>query len=92
MAGNSLNLNDELALVRTRLANERTLLAHLRTGLGLVAIGITPIVLTDSVMLNAFGFVLMIAGVLVGWFGLKHYRRTGEVIRQMEIARRAAPQ
>ena len=37
----ALSLTDHLAIDRTILANERTLLAYLRTALGLVVIGAT---------------------------------------------------
>lgn len=72
LTAEELILRDYLALDRTRLANERTLLAYIRTALMLVVAGVTALkllVVTPAVVITAWLFVVL--GVLVlmigGW-------------------------
>lgn len=58
------SVTDVLALDRTRLANERTLLAYLRTALGFSAAGATLWRLfPDELLDRAFGACLVVVGV-----------------------------
>lgn len=62
---------DDLALVRTDLANERTLLAYLRTSLMVFGTGATLIkFFADSDWLLRTGWSLVIAGLFVGVLGV----------------------
>lgn len=57
---------DLLALDRTRLANERTLLAYLRTSLGFAAAGATLWRLSPDIAADrAFGAALVAVGVVL---------------------------
>lgn len=63
-------LRDQLAVDRTRLANERTLLAYIRTAFMLLVTGATALKLfsdTPHIVLTAWLFVGL--GVLVGLCG-----------------------
>jgi putative membrane protein len=65
-----LILRDQLALDRTRLANERTLLAYVRTAFMLLVAGATALKLfvdTPGVILTAWLFIGL--GAFVGLFG-----------------------
>lgn len=62
---------DDLALFRTDLANERTLLAYLRTSLMVFGTGATLIkFFADSEWLLRTGWSLIAAGLFVGVFGV----------------------
>lgn len=72
------NLRDDLAVVRTRLANERTLLAYVRTSIMLVVSGATAIkFFGESPAAIATGWVLIAAGAIGATFGLRRFRRFG---------------
>ena len=63
-------LRDQLALDRTRLANERTLLAYVRTAFMLVVAGATALKLfveTPSILVTAWLFI--VAGAFVAVLG-----------------------
>jgi putative membrane protein len=65
-----LVLRDKLAIDRTRLANERTVLAYLRTAFMLIIAGATAIKLFgDSSTAVATGWALVALGVAVALFG-----------------------
>src|SRR3954469_10754632 len=65
-----LILRDHLALDRTRLANERTLLAYLRTALMLVVAGATAErVMGGSTAVIVTGWTMIVFGVAVAAFG-----------------------
>ncbi|MCU0318912.1 MAG: DUF202 domain-containing protein [Flavobacteriales bacterium] len=68
-----LILRDHLALVRTRLANERTLLSYIRSTLYLLVGGLTLIGLGDTPYLRGVGHVSWLLSVLVLLFGLYRY-------------------
>lgn len=62
---------DDLALIRTDLANERTLLAYLRTSLMVFGTGATLIkFFADSDWLCQTGWGLVVAGLFVGVLGV----------------------
>ena len=66
----NLILRDHLALDRTRLANERTLLAYIRTAFMLLVAGATALKFfaeTPAVVITAWLFIVL--GVIVAGFG-----------------------
>jgi putative membrane protein len=71
---------------RTHLANERTFLAWLRTGLSLVAVGLAvasflPLDLVPGFpLVRVFATLLVLAGTAVVLFGADRYRRARETI------------
>lgn len=68
-------LRDRLALRRTELANERTLLAYARTALMLVAAGGTLLKLGDGASERWLGLSAIVAGVIVGLVGAQRFKR-----------------
>ena len=82
--GEALILRDVLAIDRTRLANERTLLAWLRTGLMALISGMTLIRLfAGQPWLEMSGYVLLplgLAAALFGWHRFWQTKRRSEAI------------
>lgn len=70
-----LILRDELAIDRTLLANENTLLAYLRSAVTLVVGGITCLHFFPDSWLFWLGLALVPAGIAVGLFGGQRFRR-----------------
>ncbi len=68
-----LPLADRLALERTALANDRTLLAYVRTALGLLAAGVTVLKLFASNGMQMVGYILIASGVCALVIGLMNY-------------------
>lgn len=67
---NELPLSDRLAVTRTRLANERTLLAYARTAIMLVSSGAAVLkVLEPSPANHITGWTLIAAGLMMVGFG-----------------------
>ena len=74
-ATDALILRDELAVDRTILANERTLLAYLRGAVTLVLAGVTAIQFVRADPLRHVGMALVPLGLLVAVVGVVRYRR-----------------
>jgi len=70
-----LTLTDYLAIDRTVLANERTLLAYGRTALGMMVVGGTIIKFLDEWWLHGLGVGFIIAGLAVLGLGWRRYLR-----------------
>ena len=65
-----------LALIRTDLANERTLLAYIRTSLIVIGTGFSMIeFLTGRVWLIYLGWILIGAGIVIGLVGAIRFGR-----------------
>ncbi len=67
---------DELAMIRTQLANERTFLAYVRTFIGAFGAGVGLIKLTDDPAFVGTGFGLAIIAPLILAVGLVRMVRT----------------
>jgi putative membrane protein len=76
-----LTLNDYLAIDRTVLANERTLLSYVRTGLTLVIIGGSALKFFDSQVFTVVGWVFIACGAVVFFIGWRRYRHTDGLLR-----------
>lgn len=69
-----MSLRDHLALDRTVLANERTLLSYMRTAFGFVAGGVTLVKLfPDDAILVWLGFLLVVIGGSIAILGLGRF-------------------
>ncbi|HJQ80519.1 MAG TPA: DUF202 domain-containing protein [Lacipirellulaceae bacterium] len=82
-SADELILRDHLALDRTRLANERTLLAYIRTAFMLIIAGATALKLlveTPAVVATAWLFILL--GVVVAVFGAWRFESVRRRINQ----------
>jgi len=67
---------ENLALVRTDLANERTLLAYARTALIVGGTGVSLIeFIAESPLLLGLGWVLVVVGIVVGLIGATRFTR-----------------
>lgn len=76
-------VRDRLALVRTHLANERTLLAYARTAIMLVATGTTLLTLYREVLFAAAaGWTLIAAGIGVAVVGVTRFPQIIWLFRQ----------
>ena len=80
VAAPALSVSDDLAIMRTDLANERTLLAYLRTAATFAAggIGLARLV-TDPTMVRV-GWALVPLGALVMAVGAVRFRRTRRLL------------
>lgn len=75
-------LADDLAIMRTKLANERTLLAYLRTFIGAFAAGVGLIKFVEDETFVIIGYLLMFASPLILVVGLYRVFRARRAIRQ----------
>ena len=78
--GQNLTLNDHLAIDRTVMANERTLLAYGRSALALVVVGGTCIKFFAAPWIQVLGAALMAAGVLLAAWGWHRYSRAKQLL------------
>ncbi|MFU8828903.1 MAG: DUF202 domain-containing protein [Phycisphaerales bacterium] len=74
--GRQLTLNDQLAIDRTVLANQRTLLAYGRTALAMLIIGATTIQFFSILTVLIVGVPFLIGGVVIMVWGLTRYQHT----------------
>lgn len=70
-----LVLREYLAIERTRLANETTLLAYIRTGLYFVVAGSTLGYVVESEFWNIAGMPLILIGLVIMLLGVVRYVR-----------------
>lgn len=73
-------LRDHLALQRTKLANERTLLTYVRTALYLIIAGIAFLGMEDFRGMPSIGISCLIMSVIILIFGFIRY---GQLKRQL---------
>ena len=76
--------SDNLALVRTRMANDRTGLAYIRTSLSLMASGGGLITLFETPFASIPGWILVLAGVVVGIAGFRSYVSAHRIYKALE--------
>ncbi len=79
-----LNLNDQLAAIRSILASERTFLAYQRTALATLAAGFTLIQFFQSLEMIVVGWLLIPVAVFTLTIGFVRYRKTRKYIFQLE--------
>jgi putative membrane protein len=84
-----LILRDELAIDRTLLANENTLLAYLRSALTLIIAGVTFIHFFAQSWLLWLGIAFVPMGVAVALFGIGRFRRMQRSINIVRSQRTA---
>ena len=75
-----LILRDHLAVDRTLLANERTLLSYLRSGVALFIAGISIIHFSNQGWFAAFGLLCLPSGVATALFGFHRFRQMNRAI------------
>ena len=75
-----LILRDQLAIDRTLLANERTLLSYLRSGVALFIAGLSIIHFSHEVWFTVIGFVCLPFGLVTMWFGIRRFKKMDKAI------------
>ncbi|MBN2612898.1 MAG: DUF202 domain-containing protein [Bacteroidales bacterium] len=75
-------LRDYLALERTRLANERTLFAYIRTSLYLILGGIAFIQLRDFENIVWLGYLSLLSSVFLLIFGILKYYQLNKKLKK----------
>jgi putative membrane protein len=75
-------LRDFLALERTKLANERTLFAYIRTSLYLILAGIAFLQLKDFDNIKWLGFISLILSVVLLIIGIWKYYRLNQQLKE----------
>lgn len=75
-----LILRDYLAVDRTRLANERTLLSYLRTGLTLVIAGVSGYNVFQDKYMRILGLAAVFCGIGVMGIGLLRYKKVDDAL------------
>jgi len=77
-----LSLRDELAIERTNLANQRTLLAMLRTGLYLILGSFTILSLPTLEELKWLSGISMALGIITGLLGVFLWKKEKRKIKR----------
>ena len=73
----------DLDRLRTVLANERTLLAYIRTSLALLIFGMAAVKFFPDVSIIIFlGWAFMICGISILMWGIFHFRTISRLIRE----------
>ncbi|MBB4080127.1 putative membrane protein [Lewinella aquimaris] len=70
-----LGLTDRLALDRTHLANQRTLLAYTRTGIYFAFTGAGVLFILQQPAVNWIGWLAIAIGIVIATIGLINYLR-----------------
>lgn len=78
-----LILRDHLAIDRTELSNENTLLAYIRTSLTILIAGVSLLKFFDLFILDITGWVFVVAGIAVFVFGLYRFKVTESDMRKI---------
>lgn len=76
-----LILRDRLAIIRTKLANERTLFSYIRTSLYLLTAGIGVLQVNSISHLDGLAWICIISGILLFFFG---FFRFGQVRKHLK--------
>ena len=78
-----LSTGDKLALDRTHLANERTLLAYVRTFIGMLSAGIAILKVFDFAWTKPIAYALLICSIPMLVVGLYRYRATARDLKSI---------
>ena len=86
-----ITLNDALALDRTRLANERTLLAYIRAALMMGVSSITIFkLLPDETTLNIVAWIMLPASIMLALIGIVRSFRVASELSKLEQIEQAS--
>ncbi|MFC6997022.1 YidH family protein [Rufibacter roseus] len=79
----NLEVRDKLAMDRTKLANERTLMSYMRSAFGLLVAGLTFIKLFwDDPVYVWIGVATIPVGILVAVWGFHRYSKTKRIMEE----------
>lgn len=73
-------IRDQMAKQRTIFANERTLMAYLRTAMTISVGGFFAVKLSDDLYLEVLGGILIPIGVILGIYSFVRYRYKQKII------------
>lgn len=73
-------IRDQMAKQRTIFANERTLMAYLRTAMTVSVGGFAAIKFSNDLYLEVIGFILIPFGILLGVYSFIRYRNKQRLI------------
>jgi putative membrane protein len=76
----NLILRDDLAIDRTLLANERTLLSYLRFSVALLIAGVSIIHFSNEGWFWVLGIICVPIGIITGMIGASRYRKMNQSI------------
>ena len=80
----NLEIRDSLAMQRTKMANERTLLSYLRSAIAMILPGLTFIKLFDDMLYIGLGLLAIPLGIFVAYYGYRRFLK-----QKQEIAHHA---
>ena len=80
-----LSLQDQLAVARTVLANERSLLAFIRTSFSLLIAGITFIRFFEYASFIILGWIMLPLSLIVLTSGIIRYKKMKSLIHDVEL-------
>ncbi|MHA6249457.1 YidH family protein [Pontibacter sp. CAU 1760] len=73
-------IRDQMAKQRTIFANERTLMAYLRTAMTVSVGGFAAIKFSNDLYLEVLGFILIPFGIMLGAYSFARYRNKQRLI------------
>ncbi len=77
-----LTSRESLALSRTVMANERTLLSYLRTGIAFAISGAGVLrFIQDGIYVLVAGWLLILLGICFSCFGVYHYHKLKNALK-----------
>lgn len=77
-------IRDQMAVQRTIFANERTLMAYLRTSLAIIGGGFAAIKLSKHIYMEIIGLVLMPIGLALAIYSLYRYVQKQKLINRQK--------
>ncbi|GEM_PF-241034 len=80
-----LILRDQLAIDRTLLANERTLMSYLRSGVALFIAGVSIIHFSHELWFTITGFICLPSGIITAWFGALRFKKMDKAISVVRL-------
>ena len=83
--GEMTSLRDILAVDRTLLAAEQTMLAYLRTSMCLIIAGATFLEMLNSPSSNFTGWLFIVSGVATFAFGAAHCKQERQRVRHLGV-------
>ncbi|MGV3640032.1 MAG: DUF202 domain-containing protein [Adhaeribacter sp.] len=79
----NIEIRDHLAMERTKLANERTLLSYLRTSMALVVAGFSLLQFFSNDVYKLAGLAFVPVGLVAGIYGIRRFMRKKQEIRDL---------
>ena len=80
----NLEIRDQLAIERTKFANERTFLAYIRTAMTLVLGGFSLTQFFENDIYKLIGVLFIPLGVLAGFYGFRRFLKKKKAIAENE--------